>query len=506
MKSNFKKIFFSLFIIFNNQNSYSQEKPLVGLEITQDLSLTNDNDTSYSGGQWLFGKAPLVIKNGKKIRYKADKIPFKIYSRKNLNNKQKLFFTGYQIMIMEGKRILYEINWSKGSITETGLNGIVTIDFLDYSDDQGDYFYIPSTIGTLTGNFYKNKREGKFTYERLGGLKYILTYSSGILDKSDVEIEFNDLKWKGAVNELLQPNGEGILYSKQGGSYTGNVKNGYPDGKGKYESTDGYKFDGIWLNGVFKNGSIQLSDGTNYKGDVYNLKFHGKGEYIYKDYSYKGDFIEHEFHGKGELVDTDYSYKGDFKNNQFNGQGTLTTSEYKYSGGFKDGVFHGDGYIVYTDGKSFKGKWERGENILTVNNHQEKNNTYTGKTSSNIYSNHNTNYTTKNTGNGIIYSQKNEDDYKKTTSKKESGISPGLNLFSTVLQKILENKIDNFVNGKNEWVERKMVIKCKQCETVVSRYVMYNERLKEIKEDPDDPLPKTSWWDSHNHTWVKANN
>ena len=106
-------------------------------------------------------------------------------------------------------------------------------------------------------------------------------------------------------------------------------------------------------------------------------------------------------------------------------------------------------------------------------------------------------------------SQNKERVYIKSSSKEEyddDEISPGLNLLINIGKNILENEIDNFVNGKNEWVERKMVIKCKQCETVVSRYVMYNERLKEIKEDPDDPLPKTSWWDSHNHTWVKANN
>ncbi|NVK75292.1 MAG: hypothetical protein HWE24_17615 [Oceanospirillaceae bacterium] len=85
-------------------------------------------------------------------------------------------------------------------------------------------------------------------------------------------------------------------------------------------------------------------------------------------------------------------------------------------------------------------------------------------------------------------------------------MSPGLELILNIGKKLVENEIDNFVNGKDEWIEKRMVIKCLKCELVVSRYIIFNERRNEIKEDPDDPLPKTSWYESHNHQWVKANN
>ena len=88
------------------------------------------------------------------------------------------------------------------------------------------------------------------------------------------------------------------------GEYTGEVKNGVPEGRGKLIYTGNYE--GDRYEGDFKNGEpngkgiYYHSNGNKYEGDFKNDKAQGKGIFYNKNGNrYEGDFIEDSKEGKG---------------------------------------------------------------------------------------------------------------------------------------------------------------------------------------------------------------
>lgn len=64
-------------------------------------------------------------------------------------------------------------------------------------------------------------------------------------------------------------------------SYTGNFKNGYPDGQGKYTWKNGSWYDGLWKNGLFEGqGTLSNVDNTKPGETVILTGFWMKGKYI----------------------------------------------------------------------------------------------------------------------------------------------------------------------------------------------------------------------------------
>ena len=66
--------------------------------------------------------------------------------------------------------------------------------------------------------------------------------------------------------------------------YTGDVKNGKPDGQGTETFPDGSKYIGEWIGGKpTGQGTQTYYDGENYVGLFKDGKYHGQGTYTFSD-------------------------------------------------------------------------------------------------------------------------------------------------------------------------------------------------------------------------------
>ena len=76
---------------------------------------------------------------------------------------------------------------------------------------------------------------------------------------------------------------------------------------------------------------------------------------------YEGDIVDGVAQGNGVLYSADGKvvYTGSFANDKFDGQGVLTTDKGVYTGAFSAGKKSGQGTMVYADGLTFEGTWER---------------------------------------------------------------------------------------------------------------------------------------------------
>ena len=92
------------------------------------------------------------------------------------------------------------------------------------------------------------------------------------------------------------PSGDGYVWKGFGDKethpkYTGDVKNGKPDGLGYFIWSYGEKYIGSWKNGLYHGkGTFTQSNGTWYKGEYKNGKG-WNGIYYDKDGKIKGKYV-----------------------------------------------------------------------------------------------------------------------------------------------------------------------------------------------------------------------
>jgi hypothetical protein len=144
------------------------------------------------------------------------------------------------------------------------------------------------------------------------------------------EIGYYKEKWEGLVSKE----------NKDITKYSGEIKNGLPNGQGTLTFPDGEKYVGEWKDWE-KNGQ-----GT--------FTFHNGDKYV-------GEWKNEERNGKGIKTTTDGGkYEGEWKDGYENGQGTQTWSDgTKWVGEWKDGItwngthYDKDGNIIgkYVNGK-----------------------------------------------------------------------------------------------------------------------------------------------------------
>ncbi|MEO7444410.1 MAG: hypothetical protein ABIT96_06615 [Ferruginibacter sp.] len=158
--------------------------------------------------------------------------------------------------------------------------------------------------------------------------------------------------------------------------YVGALKNGKPNGIGKYTSTFGDTYEGFFKDGylhgkgksyaakdIKDDGDIFICEGDEYTGDFDKGARHGNGtliNLIRSNYKYVGGFVNGKKEGEGEESSKSDNYKGHFKNGRYNGFGIYTDDKGMYTGNFKDGSYDGKGVLKYTDGSTLEGKWVSG--------------------------------------------------------------------------------------------------------------------------------------------------
>jgi hypothetical protein len=146
-----------------------------------------------------------------------------------------------------------------------------------------------------------------------------------------------------------------------GGTYTGEVSNGVPNGQGAWSHPDGMKYVGEWKEGKADGqGTLTVASGMKYVGEWKDDKFHGQGTVTFPDgMKYVGEWKDDKFHGQGtETFSDGGKYVGEYKDGKRHGQGTLTFAEGgEYVGGFKDGKFHGQGTLTFADGGKYVGEY-----------------------------------------------------------------------------------------------------------------------------------------------------
>ena len=134
--------------------------------------------------------------------------------------------------------------------------------------------------------------------------------------------------------------------------------------KGSYKTSAGYKYDGIFKNGLIIKGISIYPGGEKYVGDFRNQEPHGYGTFRWaNDDQYLGEWLDGKIHGNGTKIWKDgRKYVGNFKNDKLHGEGTLLYPDgKKYVGEFINGKRHGKGTFTYSDGTAFIGKFVNGE-------------------------------------------------------------------------------------------------------------------------------------------------
>jgi hypothetical protein len=136
--------------------------------------------------------------------------------------------------------------------------------------------------------------------------------------------------------------------------------------KGKHQTAEGHKYDGVFKKGEIIKGLSLYAGGAKYVGDFKNFLPHGYGNFIWKNGDkYFGEWQNGKSHGVGTKVWKDgKEYSGDFKNDKLHGQGSFYYPDgKKFVGKFIDGKRHGEGTFTYPDGSAFIGKFSAGKQI-----------------------------------------------------------------------------------------------------------------------------------------------
>src|SRR5512145_681773 len=121
----------------------------------------------------------------------------------------------------------------------------------------------------------------------------------------------------------------------------GCVFGGCDNGNGKYVYSNGFIYEGNFVNGLREGrGMLKGADGSWFDGMWVKDKFEGQGTYVWPNGA---------------------KYIGAWTNGVQNGYGIyFYTNGDKYTGYFKDNLFEGEGKYTWADGTSEGGIYEKG--------------------------------------------------------------------------------------------------------------------------------------------------
>ena len=226
-------------------------------------------------------------------------------------------------------------------------------------------------------DYYSVKFIGKWNNGVPNGQGIIKCFPEGQKNNS----KFNTKKYKGewidGFLKIKNDDGNKVYVSSETCAiYTGKLKKGGADGKGKMIFPHGKKYIGVWKNDNFIKGTAIYYNGVEYTGEFKNNLPEGKGTMIDADGNkfigqfkngypkkatqifldgskYIGEWKNGKAHGQGEMIYADGAkYVGQWSNSEKHGQGTYTTKDgTTYFGEWKNHMLNGDIIITFPDGK-----------------------------------------------------------------------------------------------------------------------------------------------------------
>lgn len=146
-----------------------------------------------------------------------------------------------------------------------------------------------------------------------------------------------------------QRDGIGIADLANGNTYTGELRNGIPHGRGRFATPDGGYHEGEWRNGVADGiGVAQWSNGARYQGEWRAGRLHGLGSFVFANGNrYDGEWRDTRMSGRGRGTWPDgASYDGEWLDDWPHGQGTYVSKGVAYTGLWIGGCLKADGQII----------------------------------------------------------------------------------------------------------------------------------------------------------------
>lgn len=193
---------------------------------------------------------------------------------------------------------------------------------------------------TYEGNFSNGLMNGKGTYVKADGTKYLGDFLAGKITGQEVVYYTNGDVYEGKmVNGKRE--GSGKYLFANGTSYDGNWVAGKKQGRGVFRYLNGAVFEGSFVNDVSSdsNGKMTFPNGDIYEGPVNNGKLNGQATVYYNYGIYRGSIVDgkRDGYGRFEWENGDF-YEGYWAYGKRNGQGTY----YYGSGGRDFGTWEND--------------------------------------------------------------------------------------------------------------------------------------------------------------------
>lgn len=212
-----------------------------------------------------------------------------------------------------------------------------------------------------------------------------------VIEEASSEPLVGTVPWVGGTytGALLdgKPDGEGSWISQSGDIYNGNWSNGKKDGQGYYTWANGDEIEGTWEEDTLVIATIinQSAIIENYAGETVDGKPHGFGVFYLRNHFYLidevyiGEWMKGQKHGWGIKINnnidqhreyfdsTDFYldgdiYKGNWVEDQRSGQGTLTFMDGSYyKGNWANDMPHGNGTFTLPDRFELNGDWVFGK-------------------------------------------------------------------------------------------------------------------------------------------------
>jgi len=209
------------------------------------------------------------------------------------------------------------------------------------------------------------KAQGQGTLRWLRGATLWSTYTGevkdGLPDGEGSTTWASGNQLRGRYRQEL-PSGPGRFTWASGSTYEGDFAQGLPNGKGRFDWAAGGHYVGDFVNGFPQGRGVKTdAEGSTYSGDFVNGKREGRGEWVSRwGARYVGEFRNDLYHGQGAMhASQGFLLEGQWVAGRLEGPGKARfINGDEYSGGFAAGLLSGEGDYRWSNGDRYVGRFE----------------------------------------------------------------------------------------------------------------------------------------------------